>query len=193
MQGAGCKLRGASGQRLEIEEKATSEHRNRERHARATEGRPKRMPSCSSSILFIRIRQRHCRFSIPIRPFSANNTDLSTSIIKETQKQRQIQSTDAHGYTHHTFSLSTIDFFVSPSRVSLSSLSVSLVIRRENYGWVGTFSDLGKGLLKDRRVQWRFRGTRTMLYTHWGSACQMKREHQHWERTPSGCCVWHSR
>ena len=135
----------------------------------------------------MRIRQRHCRFSRPIRHFSATTTDPSRSYINDTEKQRQFHWSYMHGYMHHTLSLITTHFFVSPIRVSLSSLTVSLIIQIENCGWVETFFDQGKRLLHSRWVQSRFRGTRTMPYAYWGSECPRERapalgENAFWSR-----------
>ena len=66
-------------------------------------------------------------------------------------------------------------FLLSLIRIWLSSLSVSLIIRMENFGWVETFFDHGKRLRSPRRMQSRFRGTCTMPYAYWGSECQSER------------------
>ena len=55
--------------------------------------------------------------------------------------------------------------FLSLIRIWFTSLSVFLIIQMEILGWVETFFDLGKRLWSPRRVQSRFRGTRTMPYT----------------------------
>ena len=82
-------------------------------------------------------------------------------------------------------------FFWSLIRIWLSSLSVSLIIQMENFGWVETIFDNGRRLRSPRGVQSRFRGTRTMQYP----LCEMRdcslfSLHQHWERTPSGIVSW---
>ena len=51
--------------------------------------------------------------------------------------------------------------FVTPVRMWLSSLSVSLIIQMEIFAWVETIFDHGKRLLSPRRLQSRFRGTTT--------------------------------
>ena len=96
------------------------------------------------------------------------------------------------GSTFHwtTPLLITIKFFVFPIRIWMSSLSVSLLNQIENFGWVETSFDLGKRLLTTRRVLSRPRGTRTILYTHWGCQCVRIGEHQHRERMPSGVVFW---
>ena len=58
----------------------------------------------------------------------------------------------------------------------------------ENLGWVETFFAHGKRLRSPRRVQSRFRDTRTLPYAYWASGCQSERapalgENAFW------CCV----
>ena len=90
--------------------------------------------------------------------------------------------------SHNTVSLIRIKFPEYPIRIWLSSLSLSLIIQKENFGCPQSFLDQRKRLLQDSRVQSRFPGTRTIPSTQWCGECQSERapalrENAFW------CCV----
>ena len=90
---------------------------------------------------------------------------VNVRLQRKGKKQRQIQLTKNTRVSAPYLSVIRTLFFVSPIRVSPSSLSVPLIIWI-HFGCLETFFDQGRRLLEGSRVQSRFRGTRTMPYTH---------------------------
>ena len=106
---------------------------------------------------------------------------------RKTDKNKTVVQQKFNISWRHTFFLIRINFFVSPIHGWLSSLTVSLLIQIENWGRVDTCLDHAKRLLEIRRVQWRFRGTRTIpLCPRELRDWSLLSWHQHLERMPSG-------
>ena len=124
----------------------------------------------------------------------SKTTRVNVWVQRKSEKQRQIQWANIHGYTHYTLSSIRIYiFFVSNfySNVISERFSYQLDIKF----WLNwDFFNHGTRLLQSRRVQSRFRGTRimpytpvscgtghsfrgtrTMPYAYWGSECQSER------------------
>ena len=148
---------------------------------------------------------------VNLRTEEQRNREISKAVddkSKKFNKNRTVLQQGINISCHQTIFLIRVHFFVSQIRVPLSSLSVSLVIRIENLGWVDTFWDLGKRLSWfSTGIQSRFRGTRTipcapvgcgtghafrgtlsMPYTHWGSEWQSERAPASRENA-TRCCV----
>ncbi len=129
----------------------------------------RRLPFSGEIIQFWTTNQQQPKWT-----FAQRNRDFKGS-WRQSKENRQEQDSftarDRYSEAPYTFT-SRIYFFVSPIRVSLSSLSVSRIIQTENFVRVEIFLELGKRLLKNCRVQSRSRGNRTIQYTHRGFVFQ---------------------
>ena len=155
---------------------------------------------------FSSTRQFFEEIAILWRNSSTLNDELRTTKVNfHTEKQRfqrlptrnqrnsmrTVQLYNKRSTFRGTIPFHTSGFFsVSPIHIALSTLSVSLIIQIQNFAWVETIFDHGKRLRSPRRLQSRFRGTRTIQYAYWGVECQSERAPALGERRPSGVVSW---
>ena len=149
----------------------------------------RRFPFCGGIVQFWTTNEQRAELT-----FAQRNRETERFQRLSTRNQRNSMRTGQLYNKRSTFG-GTIPFrtsgffFVSPIRIWLSSLSVSLFIQIQNFAWVGTIFDHSKRLRSPRRVQTRSRGTRTLSYAYWAGVCQSERapalgENVFW------CCVW---